>query len=191
MTSGKTEILDPPTRARFRLLYPDVAVRARRLYLDFQRLHARILRCTEAMRTLAYQEELYAQGRTAPGPVVTHSLPGYSFHHYGCALDTCFKGTDPYLDQTPGADELWGEFGRLSRSHGFVWGGDWPDPKTDLPHLQLTYGLDIEQVRGRYKYGGLEAVWSAFDSIRGVPQGQDWYGPQARAKLLETGVEVP
>ena len=38
-------------------------------------------------RTYDEQAELYAQGRTKPGPKVTNSPPGYSWHNFGVAWD--------------------------------------------------------------------------------------------------------
>ncbi len=140
------------------------------------------MRCTQGIRTFEYQKALYAQGRTAPGPIVTNSLPGWSWHHYGCALDTCFQGQVPY----PEDEAMWKEFGAHATGHGFIWGGHFPG-LVDRPHIQLTYGLTIKEVRALYEFGGQVAVWTAFDKARGVPQGQDWYGPQPRSKLLELG----
>lgn len=182
--------IDPATRGRLRLLYPDIAVRARRLYHDFYNLHRLPLRCSETLRTLEWQEKLYAQGRSTPGRIVTYSKPGFSFHHYGCALDSCFVGPDPYLEKVKNGVFYWQEFGRLAKAHGFQWGGDW-SKFVDRPHIQLSYGLSLDQLRGFYGRGGMGAVWRAFDKVRGVPEGQDWTGLLPRAKLLETGVQVP
>lgn len=46
-----------------------------------------IIICT--LRSPAEQDALYAQGRTAPGPVVTKAQAGQSAHQYGLALDFC------------------------------------------------------------------------------------------------------
>lgn len=41
--------------------------------------------CT--LRDLEEQADVYAQGRTKPGPVVTYAKPGQSAHNFGLALD--------------------------------------------------------------------------------------------------------
>lgn len=41
----------------------------------------------EGFRTLARQNELFAQGRVTNGPVVTNAKGGQSFHNYGLAFD--------------------------------------------------------------------------------------------------------
>lgn len=42
---------------------------------------------TDARRTMAQQAAIYAQGRTAPGKVVSNAKPGSSAHNYGLAAD--------------------------------------------------------------------------------------------------------
>jgi len=42
---------------------------------------------TAGRRTMAEQEAIYAQGRTAPGKVVSNARPGSSAHNYGLAAD--------------------------------------------------------------------------------------------------------
>jgi len=41
----------------------------------------------EGFRSNERQDELYAQGRTTEGRIVTNALPGQSFHNYGRAID--------------------------------------------------------------------------------------------------------
>lgn len=48
---------------------------------------------TEGFRSVARQNELYAQGRTRPGQIVTKARGGQSAHNYGLAVDvTVAKG---------------------------------------------------------------------------------------------------
>jgi peptidoglycan L-alanyl-D-glutamate endopeptidase CwlK len=42
---------------------------------------------TSTYRDNASQEALYAQGRTAPGRIVTNARAGQSYHNYRCAVD--------------------------------------------------------------------------------------------------------
>lgn len=184
--------IDAPSRAKLRLVYPDLAVRVVRVFQDMGVLHGRGMRVSEGVRTIEYQARLYAQGRTSPGPVVTFAKPGDSHHHYGCALDACFTGPDPYLAKmkTVEADFLWKEFGRLAQAHGLVWGGIW-DKFMDRPHVQSTYGFTLREIQAFYKHGGMTGVWMAFDKKRGVPPGDGWYGPQTRVRCLEMGQISP
>ena len=98
-----------------------------------------ILTCTR--RTASEQMELYARGRTTPGPKVTWTLR--SKHVDGLAFDIviCKAGipqwnvkVDVDVDGVP--DYL--EAGRIGEAIGLVWGGRWKTP--DFPHFELKEG---------------------------------------------------
>lgn len=167
--------LDSVSRSRLNLVYPDLATRYLRMFHDVAKVTGRSVRVTEGLRTFQRQAALYAQGRTEPGPIVTNSMAGESLHHYGCAIDSCWMGKDPYLERL-GEDErriIWSEYGRVARAHGFEWGGDWKRP-VDKPHIQLRYGYTSKEIREFYRVGGMTAVWASFDEQRGVQKGQEW-----------------
>ena len=44
-------------------------------------------RFTHTFRTFAEQKELYAQGRTKAGGIITQAKEGFSYHNYGMAID--------------------------------------------------------------------------------------------------------
>ncbi len=64
---------------------------------------------TSGVRTTAETAELYAQGRTIPGVIVTDAGPGTTPHEFGCAIDmypTLDKGKSIVLsNQHPAFDE--------------------------------------------------------------------------------------
>ncbi|CAH1190266.1 hypothetical protein PAECIP111893_00251 [Paenibacillus plantiphilus] len=104
---------------------------------------------TQGLRTIEYQNELFAQGRTKPGPIVTNARGGKSFHNYGVAIDfalllpdgrTC--SWDMTRDGNGNKLKDWMEVVDEAKKLGFEWGGDWPHFK-DNPHLQMTFGLTI------------------------------------------------
>lgn len=182
--------LNPATRARLRLLYPHVAELYIRFAGKFYEVHNRIVGIAQGVRLWEYQDELYAQGRTTPGDIVTWAKGGSSWHNYAVAIDVCFQGKDPYL-KTLGEKEreaFWDEIGRIAKEFQFEWGGDFPEKKRDRPHLQKPYGLTIVEAQKLYKEGGLERVWREFDVRRGVPVGTGWYGPQPVHDLLKRGI---
>lgn len=158
-------MLDPAGEEKLKVLYPDLQVRVRRVYEDMWRIHGQRMKITEGIRSLQRQKELYAQGRTIPGRVVTNSRPGYSFHHYGLAFDSCFSGPDPYLEKSPLGAHMWAEFGKFSEAHGLTWGGNFKTVK-DRPHCQMTYGLSIVECLDLFKTGGIQAVFAQIDSLR-------------------------
>lgn len=97
-----------------------------------------LVTCT--WRSQTEQTALYAQGRTAPGKIVTWTRKS--------------RHTETLPDGTPDAsavdvvplrngkavwsatDSAWAVIGRCARSRGLEWGGDWQG-KRDLPHIQL------------------------------------------------------
>lgn len=90
------------------------------------------------LRTAAQQNALYAQGRTAPGHVVTNAKAGQSMHNYGLAVDIV-----PYISGQAG-DVNWRpdtpQFKAMVtalKAQGLVWGGDWTSIK-DYDHFQMS-----------------------------------------------------
>lgn len=94
-------------------------------------------------RSYEKQNQLYAQGRTAPGPIVTNARGGYSNHNFSIAIDLgLFKGTD-YLEDSPHYDEI----APIGRALGLEWGGDWQGSLVDTPHWQIHTGKAMYQLR--------------------------------------------
>lgn len=177
--------LDSGTVSRFRAIYPNIATRAIRVFNDMAIVHGKCLRVTEGFRTFKRQEELYAIGRDTPGRrTVTNAKPGESFHNYGCAIDVCFRGSDPYLEKDPKGIFYWKEFGRLSKLHGFVWGGDFTYI-SDKPHIQLTYGLTLPEIQELFAHKGIKSVWAKFDKIRDVRVASEWKGIHTKVKIFK------
>ena len=92
----------------------------------------------QGVRTAEEQAALYAQGRTAPGKIVTHKdgLIHKSNHQphadgLGHAVDCAWVGSDPFADSHP-----WGAYGALVEAAGLVWGGRWTT-LVDRPHAEL------------------------------------------------------
>jgi peptidoglycan LD-endopeptidase CwlK len=96
-----------------------------------------------AWRDPAVQARLYAQGRTAPGRIVTWAQPGDSPHNvtiYGrpasMAIDVAPRHVLRLKDWAP-ADPAWQQLGAIARQiPGAEWGGDWSPRRRDLPHIQ-------------------------------------------------------
>lgn len=85
---------------------------------------------TSGNRTQAEQDALYAQGRTAPGPVVTWTRK--SRHIGGRAYDlTLFSGKNPVWES-----RHYDTAGAVGEELGLVWGGRWKR-SPDRPHFEL------------------------------------------------------
>lgn len=83
---------------------------------------------TETYRSQARQNQLYAQGRTEPGKIVTWTLN--SRHTSRRAWDIAVIGKDLY-DMT-----VIRKAGAIGQSLGITWGGEWSTP--DYVHFEIT-----------------------------------------------------
>lgn len=124
-------------------LHPSIRSKAKKL-LVLAKSKGIDLRIVDGMRTCKEQNELYAQGRTKKGAVVTNASCGYSNHNYGTAFDVA-----PYKDGKPNWNyHDWDSIGEMGKSIGLDWGGDWKSFR-DRPHFQYTNGLTLAQLRTR------------------------------------------
>lgn len=95
-----------------------------------------LIYCT--YRSSQEQAELYAQGRTEPGPKVTWTLS--SKHN---EVDDVGRPASKAFDCVPIVKgnavwndyDLWEKIGFLGKSFGLRWGGDWK--YRDCPHFEI------------------------------------------------------
>ena len=103
----------------------------------------------ESFRTKEEQDALYAKGRTAPGNIVTNAKgSSYSSHHqWGTAFDIYRSdGKGVYTD----GDGFFEKVGKIGKSIGLEWGGDWKSP-VDKPHFQLPdWGSTTTKLKKMY-----------------------------------------
>ncbi|RXZ84157.1 M15 family peptidase [Paenibacillaceae bacterium] len=100
---------------------------------------------TQGLRTIAEQDALYAQGRTAPGKIVTNARGGYSNHNFGVAIDFVLLQPDG-RNISWDVNKDWMTVVEIAKEMGFSWGGDWTSFK-DYPHFEMTFGLTTAQYR--------------------------------------------
>ena len=104
---------------------------------------------TQGLRTNEEQAALYAQGRIAPGKIVTNAKPGQSFHNFGVAFDIALvkadKGIswDTKMDVDDNHVPDFTDVGLIGESLGLEWGGRF-NSIVDLPHFQFTGGLTLK-----------------------------------------------
>ncbi|SFB62506.1 peptidoglycan L-alanyl-D-glutamate endopeptidase CwlK [Cohnella sp. OV330] len=108
---------------------------------------------THGFRSYSEQNELYDQGRSKPGQIVTNAQGGYSFHNFGVAIDFALLLADgrqvswnTLRDDDKDSLPDWSEVVEEAKLIGFEWGGDWRSFQ-DLPHFQFTFGITIQQYR--------------------------------------------
>lgn len=133
--------VDSRSEKNIATLQPEVRPMARAL-VQRARSSGITIKIISGLRSYAEQDALYAQGRSAPGAVVTNARAGYSNHNFGIAFDIgVFEGSR-YLPDSPKYKAV----GVLGVDLGLEWGGNW---KTivDQPHYQLrpTWALDLPE----------------------------------------------
>ena len=91
------------------------------------------------LRDAESQDDLYAQGRTKPGRIVTNAKGGDSYHQYGVAFDfvPIINGVTNWGDTA-----RYRECAAIGKHCGLEWGGDFKSFK-DMPHMQDTLGYSV------------------------------------------------
>lgn len=117
-----------------------------------------VIAMPQGLRTFAYQNGLYAIGRTVMGHNPTPAMPmgervtnakgGQSYHNYGLAGDTCPLKAD-------GVTFDWDyDFSLLvpyAAKYGLTWGGYFPSPDED--HFENKFGHNWRDLLAMYNAG--------------------------------------
>ena len=150
-------VCDSRSEANIATLLPAAARTARALWArvnDGRLGPGIVVKIIAGTRTYAEQDALYAQGRTAPGVIVTNAPAGYSNHNFGIAFDVGIFNGVLYLDDSP----LYGRVGQVGCELGLEWGGDWKS-FPDEPHFQLSTPYSLAQARQLVAEGKWEGLW--------------------------------
>ncbi|MCD9033447.1 peptidoglycan-binding protein [Luteimonas sp. Y-2-2-4F] len=139
---------DAATDRRIAGLHPEVRATAAAFVNRVEQELGIQLRVTQGYRSIAEQNALYAQGRTAPGDIVTNARGGSSYHNYGLAFDVVEVRPDGSVNW----DTDWAAIGRIGENMGLEWGGNWTR-LVDRPHFQMDFGLSTTQLRQRLNSG--------------------------------------
>lgn len=90
-------------------------------------LYGYTLRVSSDFRSLEEQEEIYQQGRTVDGHIISEAPPGRSIHNYGYAVDI--------VDRWRGFDIDWDNLHEIGTYCGLE------HDMEDRPHFELRGGL--------------------------------------------------
>ncbi len=89
------------------------------------------------------QDQLYAQGRTKPGKIVTNAKGGQSAHNHtinGIPASLAFDAVPLINKQCQWNDNwLWKQMGEAAKEVGLKWGGNWKK-FVDKPHFYIEEG---------------------------------------------------
>lgn len=104
----------------------------------------------QGLRAFAESNAIYAQGRTAPGPIVTKAAAGQSYHNYGLAFDFAMI-TDGKDDEAVGPN--WMKVVAIMEAAGMTWGGNFPEGFHDNPHFENRYGFNWRDLLAKHNAG--------------------------------------
>lgn len=124
--------------SRLQGVHPTLVSRVTSILRDMELGNAPMF-VVEGVRSVARQAALYAQGRTTPGPIVTHAdgIKNRSRHqvhedNFGYAVDCAFVDpVNPFAETHP-----WESYGEAAEARFLVWGGRWTSIM-DKPHVEL------------------------------------------------------
>lgn len=91
-------------------------------------------RVFEGFRYPERQADLYAQGRTKPGKIVTHAEAWRSYHQYGLAVDFVLMENNKWSwdDGSPEKKKWWKRMHELGKQYGLS------PLDFEAPHLQIS-----------------------------------------------------
>jgi peptidoglycan L-alanyl-D-glutamate endopeptidase CwlK len=153
--------MDKITEQRIQLLHPKVRSEVLGIITQCDKRltgNAKV-RIVQGLRTFEEQNNLYAQGRTKPGKIVTKAKGGQSYHNYGFAIDYCLIidgkevswNTVKDFDGDAVAD--WTEVAHTFIAAGWEWGKAF----NDLPHVEKRFGLNWRKMLEMYNKGNFIA----------------------------------
>lgn len=116
------------------LLHPELQEIINKIQEDCKQ-QGLLFKVTDTLRTVEEQNNLYAQGRTRRGPIITNAkgTEYVSMHQWGVAFDFCknIKGQE-YSD-----NNFFKQVADIAKCYGLDWGGEWIN-FIDRPHLQMA-----------------------------------------------------
>lgn len=98
-------------------------------FLPIAAVYGYELRITSGFRSLSEQDQIYSQGRTEDGHIVTWAPPGMSIHNFGFTVDV--------VDRLHGYNINWEKLAKIGNYCGL--------DQVDPPHFEYRGGLTTEQ----------------------------------------------
>jgi hypothetical protein len=144
-SNSRVERLDDESSEKIvQKLHPKIRDKAREFIVEAKK-EGIVLRITSGLRTWKEQDELYAQGRTKSGGIVTNAKGGRSNHNYGLAFDVV-----PIENgKVNWKSKNWNKIGQIGKRVGFSWGGDWKNI-VDKPHFEMLFGNTVSDLKEMY-----------------------------------------
>ena len=138
-------MFDKITLDRIELMHPTIREQLKKDYLEINKNLPKgvRLRFTQTLRTIKEQDDLYAQGRTKKGKIVTNAKGGQSIHNWGLAFDIVIlldkDNNGTFESVSWEVDKHWKRVVDFFKSKGWTWGGEFKS-LYDAPHFEYTQG---------------------------------------------------
>ena len=141
----------------------------------------------EGLRRPERSHDLFIQGRELQAgiwvvvdkkKIVTNADAWCSWHNFGLAVDIVLDASDKpglqpswqdFVDANKDKLNDWTMLGTMGMAQGLAWGGSRKPDGTpvfgiiDVPHFQLTRGLDIKTAKQIVDQQGMPALWKYID----------------------------
>jgi len=149
-------LLSNISKARLQDVHPELARRVGKL-IDALAIQGIQIEIDTALRTSTQQDELFSQGRTQPGKIVTNARGFQSNHVIGCAVDVSPDDAVTGAPDWNASHPAWQAIVRMASSYGLRDGVSWHD----MPHLELfeVPTEPTEAIQQLCKAEGVQAVW--------------------------------
>ena len=144
-------VFDIRSESNIQTLHPTAQLKARVFLRDVTAqlgTNGLVFKIISGTRTYDEQNDLYAQGRTRSGKIVTNARGGFSNHNFGVAWDIGIFKNGQYIEES----ELYKSAGAIGKQHGLEWGGDW-ETFTDGPHFQVVPEASLADIRKAFEAG--------------------------------------
>lgn len=164
-TGVGVEDLEEPTRqSAIELIHPVFWTRVA-TGLEILKQDGLVLYPFETLRSPERQDWMFAFGRTVPGRILTRARAWSSWHQYGLAVDLVFDG-DPSTAKIDWSwTGNWQRFGEVMEAQGLTWLGSPKSEFNEMPHVQLTAGMNLIVARSLFNEGGIPLVWDRFNQL--------------------------
>jgi len=135
---------DPISIERLSKLHPKVKSTFKAFIEEAENVLGITLRIVQGLRTVEEQNELYAQGRTKAGKIVTNAKGGSSYHNYGLAIDLV-----EIKDGQANWNFDYSKIAPIGNRYGLFWGGNFKSI-LDKPHFEKSFGFSVKQLLEKY-----------------------------------------
>ena len=147
----KLGIFDIRSEASIQSLQPKAQRRARQFLTEVSAklgVDGLVFKIISGTRTYEEQNDLFAHGRTKPGPIVSRARGGQSNHNFGVAWDIGIFRNGEYIPES----NLYQKAGAIGKAQGLEWGGDWKSIQ-DEPHFQAIAEAQLADTRSSFEAG--------------------------------------